>query len=76
LFGRFPKRENDFGKTLPHRAVMIDAREADVFERPIPDLGEESRMRVVDAETAFANSIEERPQLGRCHAAISPLRSP
>jgi hypothetical protein len=59
---------------LPHRAVMIDTREANVFERTVADLGEESRMRVIDRETAFANSIEERSQLGRCHAAILAFR--
>jgi hypothetical protein len=33
LFGRFAGTEHDLGKTLPQAAMMVDAGEAEVFER-------------------------------------------
>ena len=53
--------EDDLGKALSGRAIVIDLREPEVFERRTMDVGGTS-FRFGGIETAFTYSFEEPPQ--------------
>ncbi len=54
----FPLAQNDFGKSLPDRPVMIQRRESEVFERQRPELLERLRHRNLAASHRAQQSLK------------------
>jgi hypothetical protein len=66
-----PEAEYHFGKSLPHRTVMIDPGEAQILERPVTELSEQPVVCVVGRNPTLADGVEEGSKLGWCHDAIT-----
>ena len=67
LFWRLPRAKNDFGDPLAHRAMMVDAGEAQVFERRLAQKLKETVVGCLRRERSGADVSEERGQVGAGH---------
>ena len=63
LLGGFALTKDNLRKPLADRAIMIDAREAEIFER-VADSRQPARaaFRICGIETSLTDGVEERPQ--------------
>jgi hypothetical protein len=59
---RLAEAEDDFGKPLPGRSMVVDASEAEVFERILPEVLDRATLGVGGIEAAVSNRREERPK--------------
>ncbi len=60
LIGSLADPEDDLRETLTNRSMVIDAREADVLERPIAKLCQQALMRLLCLDSTLADGLEER----------------
>jgi hypothetical protein len=59
LMGRLSQRKDYFGKALTNRPVMVDAGEADVLERLLPELGQELLLGFVATDATVRHCVEK-----------------
>jgi len=67
LVWRFSEPEDHFGETLPGRAVMVDARETEIFEWPLAQNLKEAVLRGLRCYVTAAHLVEKGPQLLPVH---------
>jgi hypothetical protein len=68
LRGSFSRAENDFWKSLPQTAVRVHLRETEVGNRR----GLECAQRLITADFAGAELVEQMAGLGGCHSRTMP----
>ena len=75
LLGRLARAENDFGKTLPDAAVVVDPGEAQVLERGLAQKLKEPVVRGLRRKAPRLDVVEERAEVEPVHRGECwPLR--
>ena len=69
---RLAEAQHDLGKALAEGPMVIDAREAEVRERPGAKHPEQLMDGLASVDGAARHLIEELPQLGRVHDCRKP----
>ena len=67
LFWRLSRAKNDFRYALPNRAMMVDASEAQIFERRLAQELKETIVGRLRRERSGMDVSEERGQVGAGH---------
>ena len=67
LFWGLSRAKNDFRHSLPQRAMMVDAREAQIFERRLAQILKEAVLGCLRRERSGTDFGEKRLQLGAGH---------
>ena len=67
--GVLPGTENDLGKALPDAAVVIDAGEAQIFERRLAQILKEPVVRSSGVSAPDLHFVQQRAELQAVHRA-------
>ena len=73
--GVLPKPEDDFGKAMADRAVVIDAREAEVLERAAAKGIEKPALGIGRVARAGGDVAEKLAKFGRIHNSVCRARA-